>query len=101
MKKSTKVLVSAIIILILLALIGAFLAKEGSLVLFLIRLAIGLSMITIFMSAMLGGIPYLLSEKCPNCKSLNSFSTVEEIIDNRAHIKYKRCRSCGHKKPWK
>jgi hypothetical protein len=101
MKKTTKVLVSAIIILILLSLIGTFLLNEGSMFLFLIRLAIGLSLITIFMSALLGGIPYLLSEKCPKCKSLNSFSTVEEIIDNRVHIKYKRCRSCGYKKPLK
>ena len=48
MKQSTKILVSAVIVLILLSLIGAFLAKEGSIVIFLIRLAVGLSLITIF-----------------------------------------------------
>jgi phage FluMu protein Com len=101
MKSTTKVLATTIITLILLILIGVFIAKEGSIFLFLIRLAVGLTLITGFMSAMLGGIPNLLSEKCPKCKSLNSFSKVEEIIDNRVHTIYKKCRSCGYKKPYK
>jgi hypothetical protein len=95
---------SVLILLILLALIGNFLAKEGSTFKFLIRLVIGMSVVTLIMTAMLGGVPYILnlfSEKCPNCKSYNSFSIVEEIIDNKAHIIYKRCKSCGYKKPYK
>lgn len=101
LKKETKFLISAIVILIILSLISIFFAKEGSLFRFILRLGVGLTLITGFMSAILGGIPHLLSEKCPNCKSLNSFSKVEEIIDDRVHTVYKRCRSCGYKKPYK
>ena len=101
MNKTSKIVVAAIIIVLLLILIGAFFAKEGSMFLFIIRLVVGLTVITILMSALLAGIPWVLSEKCPNCKSLNSFSKYEEIIDDRAHTVYKKCRSCGHKKPYK
>ncbi len=98
MNSATKVLVSVVIVLSLLALIGLFIAKEGSIFIFLIRLIGGLTIVAIFMSVILGGMPQMFSERCPKCKSLNSFSKVEEIIDKKTHIMYKRCRSCGYKK---
>ena len=103
MNKTSKIILTAIIVITLLILIGVLFAKEGSIFLFLIRLVVGLAGVTILMSAIFSGfgIPKLISEKCPNCKSLNSFSKVEEIIDDRAHTVYKKCRSCGYKKPYK
>ena len=53
MNTTTKFIVVVVIVLIALALIGAFIAEEGSMVIFLIRLVGGLTFITLFMSVII------------------------------------------------
>ncbi|MDF1515802.1 MAG: hypothetical protein P1S60_18490 [Anaerolineae bacterium] len=101
MNRTAKLLATAVTVIVLLILVAVFIAKEGSMIIFVIRLIVGLALITLLMSAILGGIPWLMSEKCPNCKSLNTFSKIEEIIDDRSHTVYKKCRKCGYTKPYK
>lgn len=101
MNTTTKFIVVVVIVLIALALIGAFIAEEGSMVIFLIRLVGGLTFITLFMSVIMGGMPQLLNERCPKCKNLNTFVKVEEILDDKDHKLYRRCKSCGYTKPTK
>ncbi len=102
MNSTSKLIVVVAIVLITLALVGAFIANEGSMMIFLIRLVGGLTVITLFMAVIMGSMPLLFNERCPKCKELNTFEQVEEIIDGKEkHKLFRRCKSCGYTKPSK